>query len=159
MLANRAKTSQRKGVDGLAPLLERALTYRSFSAFLWMASWTTRSSPQLAVGSFLRLTILLQVVLAGLSLWCVRCTRVSNKGGLLVSRISNRGDIFFGFSCRDAHHITGGCFSLASGLSTRDSYLLLAFDNVRMDPYCLFLRSRNIDTSFLSGCEDQYWSL
>ena len=72
---------------------------------------------------------------------------ISNKGRLLVSRTSKGGDIFLSFSYRDAHHIARGCFSLASRLPARDSCPLLAFDNVRMDPYCLSLRSR--DKSFL----------
>ena len=65
--------------------------------------------------------------------------RVFDMGGVPVSATRAGGDIFLGFSCRDAHHIAGGYFSLAFGLSARDSCPLLAFNNARIDPYYLSL--------------------
>ena len=113
-----------------------------------MASWIARLS-QLVVGSLLPTCHAASGTAYRIKSLMWRCARVSKKGGLLVSRTSKKGDIFLGFSCRNAHHIAGGYFSLASGLSARDSCPLLAFDNVRMDPYCLSLRSRDRDKSFL----------
>jgi len=61
-------------------------------------------------------------------------------------REATSSSIFF---CRDTHHIAGGCFIHAFGLPVCDSCPLLAFNNVRMDPHCLSLRSRNRDKAFL----------
>ena len=100
-------------------------------------------------GVYYRLTILFQVLLVRLSLQCGRCTYVSNKGGLLVSLISKGGDILFGFSCKDTHHIDRECFGLVFEFSACDSCPLLALNNVRMDPHWLSSRSRNRDKNFL----------
>ena len=60
-----------------------------------------------------------------------------------------RSDIFFGFSCRDAHYITRRCPNLAFELPVYDSCPLLAIDNVRMNPYCLSSRSKNRNKTLL----------
>jgi len=116
--------------------------------FPWMASWTARL-PQLAVGNLLpaRYTISGTACRIESSTWEV--SYVSNKGGLLISQTSKGSDIFLGLSCRDAHHIAGGCLSLASRLSTHNSCPLLAFNNVRVDPHCFSSRGRDWNKTFL----------
>jgi len=122
----------------------------AFSAFSRMASWTTRFLLSWLWGIYIWLAALFQVLLVKSSLWCERCARVSNNGGLLISRTSKEGDIFLNFSCKDTHHIARGCSSHVFGLPACDSHPLLAFDNVRIDPHCLSLRSRDRNKTFLS---------
>ena len=114
-----------------------------FSAFLWMAHGLFDCLLRWLQGIYHWLAILFQVLLARSSLWCGRYASVSNKGGLLISWTSKGGDIFLGFSRRDTHYITEGCSSLDFGLFICNSHPLLTFNNVRMDPHCLSLRSRD----------------
>jgi len=100
-------------------------------------------------GVYHRLTILFQILLARSSLRRGRCACVSSKGWLLFSWTSEGGDIFFGLFCRDIYHIAGGRFGLAFELLVCDGRPLLAFNNVRMDPHCLSLRSMNRKKTFL----------
>jgi len=114
-----------------------------------MISWTARSSPQLAVRSLLLARYTASGTTCQIESFDVGRVPESATRADSISRTSKGGDIFLDFSYRDAHHIVEGYFIVASGLSACDNFPLLAFNNVRMDPHCLSLRSRDRDKSFL----------
>ena len=124
-----------------------------------VASWAARLSPRLDGRACYRLAVMFQVLLVGSSLWRGRCACVISKGWLLFFWTSEGGDNLFSLSCRDTHHIAGGCFGLAFRLSACDSHPLLALNNIRMDPHCLSSRSRNMNKIFLLLVMRTYWSL
>ena len=121
-------------------LSEELWRTKTFSIFSWMAMWDCSIVTSAGWGCLplARCTTSSTTCWIESSTWEVRLCeqqRLTSEGG----------NIFFGISCRDTHHITGGCFVLAFEFSICDNHSLLAFNNIRMDPHCLSSRSRNRD--------------